>query len=356
MNDYSVVVGMSGGVDSSTTAWLLKSKGYRVIGVTVRFLGPDLSPHKRTCCDEIAVARAKEFCRRIGVEHVVVDATASFRRKVIDKFIDDYRAGFTPNPCIICNEKVKFPELEAVANKLGFSYLATGHYARTIRERDGRAFLAVPVDQSKDQSYFLYRVPVRILERTIFPLGVFSKDEVTEMYRALGFDNPSTKESQDVCFLPEDGLREFLTNYLGVDQGKIVDINGIKLGRHSGTHFYTIGQRRGLGISSFKPLYVKRIDAKRKEIVVSTEDKLFSNLAVCSMLKLRTRDLKPPLYAKIRYKHKLSAVEYCERVGSYLKVFFKEPQRAITPGQSLVLYRDGLVLGGGIIVDSTDIS
>jgi len=350
----SVIVGMSGGVDSSTTAWYLKKQGYEVVGVTIEFLGSGFNPHRRTCCDDEAVRSAGEFCEKIGIEHRVIDAGERFRREVIEYFIREYRKGRTPNPCIICNERVKFPILAEVARDIGFSYIATGHYARIIRKRDGRPFIATATDIEKDQSYFLYRVPVSIIERTLFPLGTFTKDRVKALYAELGLTLPARTESQDVCFIPEGGLREFLSNYLGYDEGKIVDINGRKLGHHIGTHFYTVGQRRGLGVSSDRPLYVKEIDAERKEIVLSTEERLFSNTAVCEKLKLRTRSLKPPLYAKIRYRHKPGEVEYCEMENARMIVYFKEPQRAITPGQSLVLYKDGLILGGGIIVESSN--
>jgi len=354
MDNLSVVVGMSGGVDSSTTAWYFKEHGYRVVGVTVKFLGPDFETHRRTCCDEDAVSSARSFCERIGIEHRVVDAVDRFEKEVIDYFLREYRNGRTPNPCVICNEKVKFPVLAEVADEMGARWIATGHYARIIKRKDGRRFIAMALDMEKDQSYFLYRVPVSIIERTIFPLGTMTKEKVRELYSRLDLEISPRKESQDVCFLPEDGLKGFLEKYLGYDEGKIVDINGRSLGRHMGTHFYTIGQRRGLGVSSRSPLYVKDIDAGRKEIVLSTEERLFSSTAVCEKLKMRSRTLEPPLFAKIRYRHKPGEVEYCEFSGSRMKVYFREPQRAVTPGQSLVLYRDGLVLGGGIIVESSN--
>lgn len=354
MVDNSVVVGMSGGLDSSTAAWYLKKQGYRVVGVTIRFLDASYNPHRRTCCDDNAVKSARDFCRRIGIEHYVVDATEKFRKEVIDYFIVEYGKGRTPNPCVICNERVKFPTLRKAAEDLGIQSIATGHYAKIIRRRDARCYIAVADDIEKDQSYFLYRVPVSIIDRTILPLGSFRKDRVKQLYSELGMTSPPQTESQDVCFLPEGGLKEFLSNYLGYEEGKIIDIHGRKLGYHMGTHFYTVGQRKGLGISSEQPLYVKKIDARSKEIVLSTEDRLFSSIALCDRLKLRTKSLDPPLFAKIRYRHKPGEVEYCEIENGMMKVYFKEPQRAITPGQSLVLYKDGLVLGGGIITESSN--
>lgn len=352
MNESGVVIGLSGGVDSATAAWYLKSRGYDVYAVTINFF--DYSggyDHSKSCCDRDAMDNAARVAKNLGIAHRIVDASEKFKREVIERFVREYEKGRTPNPCIECNAKVKFPTLIEVADELNYKHIATGHYARVIKKRSGRRFLARALSVEKDQSYFLYKVPVNIIERTIFPLGFFTKERVESFYKKHELGAAHRRESQDVCFLPDGDIERFLAEFIRNEGGNIVDMNGNVLGRHRGIHLYTVGQRKGLGISSSKPLYVKSIDASKRQIVVATKERLFSNEARCANLNLRSRKLETPLYAKIRYRHPPAAVESFEIKEGTMRIIFKEPQRAVTPGQSLVLYQDGFVVGGGIIVE-----
>lgn len=345
-----VVVGMSGGIDSSAAAFTLHEQGYRVIGVTLRFFCLAASAvHERACCSEESLRRAREVCRRLGIRHHLIDVEKEFREAVIDDFLAEYRKGRTPNPCIRCNEKVKFPALARVADWLGFDRIATGHYARLVRGVGGTVFLSRSVDRKKDQSYFLYRVPVGLLRRTIFPLGRLAKREVLALASRFGIDPCAESESQDVCFLPDGDLGGFLRQHIAAKPGEIVDSSGAVLGRHTGIAFYTIGQRRGFGISGAAPLYVKQIDARENRIVLSPEEELYSRTAVCKHVKLRRLTLDGSYRAKIRYRHTLAGVESLKRSHGALIVRFEKSQRAVTPGQSLVLYRENVVMGGGVI-------
>ena len=345
-----VVLGMSGGVDSSTAAWMLAEQGYRVVGVTLRFYCYARSAASpRPCCSEASLRRARMLASRLGLEHRVIDVEKEFRDAVIDDFVGEYRRGRTPNPCIVCNEKVKFPALARVADWLGCRFIATGHYARLGREGRGKVLLAAAADAAKDQSYFLYRVPVTLLERTLFPLGETSKVEVRQTASKLRLPSADEKESQDICFLPGGNLGAYLSERIEPAPGEIVDRQGRVLGSHAGVFHFTIGQRKGLRIARGVPLYVGEIDAARRRIVLEPKSMLFHRTAVCSSVRLRSRDLEGRLAGKVRYRRPLADVEQVERVRGGLRVVFREPQWAITPGQSLVLYRDGLVIGGGIV-------
>ncbi len=345
-----VAVGMSGGVDSSTAAWALHEQGYRVVGVTLRFFCYERSYlPTRSCCSETALRRAKEVCARLGIDHHVLNVEPDFSKHVINYFIEEYRKGRTPNPCVICNEKVKFPALGRIADWLGLAHVATGHYVRLVEKPAGRIFLASAFDRAKDQSYFLYRVPVKLLARTVFPIGEMEKGAVNRISKELGFSARVPKESQDVCFLPDGDLRAFLSAHIEHRRGEVVDQEGRILGYHRGVSSYTIGQRRGLGIGGKVPLYVKSIDVRRNRIVLAPESELYSTVAWCRRVKLRGRAPHHSLLVKVRYRHRPAEVESIERRDNRLLVRFKDQQRAITPGQSLVLYRGDVVVGGGII-------
>jgi tRNA-specific 2-thiouridylase len=345
-----VVLGMSGGVDSSTAAWTLSERGFRVVGVTLRFYCyARAAGAPRACCSEVSLRRARALASRLGIEHRVIDAEREFREAVVANFLDEYRRGRTPNPCIVCNERVKFPALARVADLLGFRFIATGHYARLERGTGGKIFLAAAADAAKDQSYFLYRVPVKLLERTLFPLGGMSKSEVKRVAVALDLPAAGARESQDVCFLPEGNLGTFLSERLEAAPGEVVDRSGRVLGTHEGVFHYTIGQRKGFGIAGGVPLYVGEIEAAERRIVLEPKPRLFHRTAVCANVKLRVADLGGELAGRVRYRRPLAEVERVERAPGRLRVLFREPQWAITPGQSLVLYRGGLVVGGGIV-------
>jgi tRNA-specific 2-thiouridylase len=342
---------MSGGVDSSVAALLLKERGFRVIGVTLR-LASGVRDDSRSCCSEESIRRAKEICGRLGIEHVTEDSRTAFGETVVREFIDEYRAGRTPNPCITCNEKIKFPRLAAVADRKGCRAIATGHYAGLARARGGKVLLSASPDEGKDQSYFLYRVPVSLLERTIFPLQGMTKDDVRDLAASNDLQVARRGESQDVCFLSGLDLHAFLSEYLPEREGDVLDGSGQRIGSHSGMHGYTIGQRRGLGISAERPLYVTSVDARRNLVMLGSDEELYGSVALCRRLRMRYRAIEGPLRAKIRYRHEAAEVERLEQGGGHLRVRFRRPQRAITPGQSIVLYRDGLIVGGGVISSS----
>ncbi len=344
---------MSGGMDSSAALWLLHRRGYRVAGVTLRMLclssgaGSD-----RACCSIESVQRASRLCERLGVPHYLVDVERRFRDLVIADFIEEYRRGRTPNPCIICNEKIKFPALAETADRLGLERIATGHHARVVTGPGGRSYIATAADGEKDQSYFLYRVPVALLRRSLFPVGDERKAAVRRLMEEARIERIPSRESQDVCFLMDGDLRAFLDRYIAGREGEVLDSEGRVLGRHRGVHRYTVGQRRGLGIAGPVPLYVRRIDARRNRIVLSPEGGIYTRTVRCRGIRLRSRSVAPPLTAKIRYRHPAADVEMVTRGGGGLTVVFSRPQRAPAPGQSLVLYRDGVVMGGGFIEHS----
>ncbi len=342
-----VVVGMSGGVDSSVAAALLKESGYSVTGLTLRFLCDSCG--RRDGSDDDSVSRSRDVCGEIGIEHRTKDVSAEFREKVIRYFTDEYRDGRTPNPCIVCNEKVKFPAISAVADSLGARKIATGHYARLARDGKGRLLLGAATDRSKDQGYFLYRVPVRILKKTLFPLAYLRKDEVLSIADGIGLHTKAGKESQDICFLPGGDISGFLGARIGTAEGDVVDCEGNVLGRHDGIYRYTIGQRKGLGIASGAPMYVRSLDPVRNRIVLAGDEDLFTGVVECSSLRMRVMDPRLPLDAKIRYRHVPAKVRSLERRGNSLTVVFDNPQRAVTGGQSLVLYSGGMIIGGGLI-------
>lgn len=345
-----VVVGMSGGMDSTVAAWLLAEEGYSVVGVTLKlYCYARSASSPRPCCSDVLVRRAGSFCASRNIPHRVIDVEDLFERTVVRDFLSNYRSGRTPNPCIVCNEKVKFPALLHAADELGLDFVATGHYAAVARGSKAAPFLRVARDDSKDQSYFLYRLNSAILRRAIFPLGDLSRREVSEIAADIGLRSESYRSSQDVCFVPDGDLRRFLEERLGKHPGPILDIHGRVIGTHSGIHCATIGQRKRLGLATGVPMYVAAIDAERNAIIVAPKDRLFQIGAVCGRLRLRTRDLRGPLSARVRYRRSFAQVAEVRPGPSSLEVFFEEPQWAVTPGQSLVLYREGLVLGGGII-------
>lgn len=353
MPDYSVVIGMSGGVDSSVAALLLKERGYRVIGVTLRLVSPSgACVGSGPCRGDEAVSRAERICDRLGIEHVTRDCRAAFREIVIGEFIEEYRAGRTPNPCITCNERIKFPQLADVADRKGCRAIATGHYAGLVTDGKGKVLLASSPDTGKDQSYFLYRVPVTLLERTIFPLQGMSKDDVRRTAAERNLDGVRADESQDVCFLSGTDLQPFLHGYIPAREGDVIDDSGRVIGRHSGTSGYTIGQRKGLGISADRPLYVTSIDARRNLVTLGPEEDLHRSTAVCRRVRMRYRKIDGTLRAKIRYRHEAAEVLGLDRGGGSLRVRFRGPQRAITPGQSVVVYRGNVIVGGGVISSS----
>jgi tRNA-specific 2-thiouridylase len=351
----TVVVGMSGGVDSCATALILKEQGYRVIGVTLKVWKEEENPDKRwqdrSCC-KVGVARY--VAQRLGIEHRVIDVQPEFRRSVIEDFIDGYLGGETPNPCVRCNERIKFGRLYEIAMEFGADYLATGHYVRLEKNETDRYVLRRAADARKDQSYFLYRLRPEILPRLIFPLGSMQKSDVWRRVESLDLPQDEMKESQEICFVTQQDYRQFLLLHApqATRPGQITTSQGEILGEHSGVAFYTIGQRRGLGVSASERLYVIDIRPDENRVVVGAESELFCEELAANDLNLFVeRPLKQPMDAevKIRYRHASVPARIEPLDEQTVRVKLHVPQRAVTLGQSAVFYRGDELLGGGII-------
>ena len=344
-----VLLGMSGGVDSSTSAILLKEAGYEVVGCTMNLL---------ETTNEDSINDAKKVCEKLGIKHYTIDCKKEFRCKVIDKFIKEYENAKTPNPCVECNKYLKFGTFYEKAKELGCKYIATGHYARKeYSEKYSQYVLKKSNEEKKDQTYFLYTIPKEEIEYIIFPLqDNISKEDTRKLAKDYNLEIANKKDSQEICFIENNNYQEFLKSKMNKKSknGNIVLKNGEILGKHNGLINYTIGQRKGLGISYKEPLYVIRLDIDRNEVIVGSEKDLYqSNLEAIDLnwiIDIEEK-LKDGLecYAKIRYRAKeAKATVYKE--GKSIKVIFNEPQRAITPGQSVVFYdEEGIVLGGGKI-------
>ena len=363
----SVYVAMSGGVDSSVAAWLLKERGFSCVGATMRLysnetLGLDqisfresMEQSLKTCCAASDMEDAASVCGRLGIPHEIVDYKADFRKEVIDKFIRVYEAGGTPNPCIDCNRYLKFGKMLEDADNWGLDYIATGHYARVERdEKSGRYLLKRGKDAAKDQSYVLYNLSQEQLSRTIFPLGELTKDEVREIAEKQGFRNAHKHESQDICFVPDGDYAAFIERSTGkvCPPGDFVEEGtGRILGRHKGVIHYTVGQRKGLGIAAGKPVFVQDINPSENTVTVGDEAGLFKKTVFCDDVNLIAADkIDEPLRAgaKLRYRMK-EAPCTASMEGGRLRLDFDEPQRAPTAGQAAVLYLGDTVLGGGTI-------
>lgn len=334
-----VAVAMSGGVDSSLTAALLLERGFEVFGVTMLL------------DDDKNLSDAQKVCEHLEISHHVADFREIFRDKVENYFVEEYLRGRTPNPCVRCNREIKFGALFDFADELGADFLATGHYARIVFE-GGRFRLKRAVDERKDQSYVLYNLTAEKLSRIILPLGEFSKVETRTLAEEFNLPVANKPDSQEICFVPDDDYKKFISSREPTAQalqaGEILDSSGKVLGNHSGVANYTIGQRKGLGIAAPHPLYVTRLDVANKKVVVDTNDKLFTKILTASEPHWI---YKPPLpknlQAKIRYGSKFADCTVFE--DDTLRIEFTEPQRAITPGQSIVFYDGDEVLGGAVI-------
>ena len=358
-----VLLGMSGGIDSTVSAMLLLEQGYEVVGVTFRTfdsIKESCLAREKGCCSVESIMEAKHNAERMGFEHHIVDFRETFRQCVIQNFIDEYMSGRTPNPCVLCNSHIKWGELMRVADELGCDYIATGHYAR-ICERDGHVYLATAADERKDQTYILWMLTEEQLRRTIFPLGNLTKDQVREIARQHGYVRlAEKKESQEICFVTDNDYRSFLrANVPDYDErvhaGEYVDRDGNVLGQHLGYVNYTIGQRKGLGIALGQRAFVTHIDAATNRVTLGTNDDLYATELRFRVVKLpTTNDQRPttndPIYAKVRYRTVAVPAKVSDITDSVCRLTFDSPVWGITPGQSVVLYQDGLVIGGGIIV------
>jgi len=336
-----VAVALSGGLDSSASALLLKEAAYEVMGIHMRLWD---SPHS-----EYQAHRAEDICRILNIPYYQVDLQKEFESCVVDYFYREYQQGRTPNPCVACNQHIKFGLLLDKALSLGADYLATGHYARVEHSRDGHRLLKA-ADTSRDQSYFLYTLTQERLGRVLFPLGEHSRDEAKQMAKQAGLPT-ATRSSQDICFISQKNYGAFLNRRFSTLPGDIVDNRGKILGQHRGIAFYTIGQRHGLGLASGKPLYVVRIEPESNRIVLGHEKELYSQkLTTYKLNWISGKAPRQPItaQARIRYKAKEAEASLFFRNDS-VNVNFAQPQKAVTPGQAIVFYNMDEVLGGGII-------
>lgn len=345
------LIAMSGGVDSSVSAFLCKEKGFFCTGATMKLYN---GFEDSTCCSLSDIEDAKAVCQRLGMEHFVYNFTEDFDEKVIKKFIDDYECGATPNPCIECNRHLKFAKLFEKMQELGYDYVVTGHYAR-IEKAGDRYLLKKAVDHSKDQSYVLYSMTQNQLEHTLFPLGEFEKSYAREIAQENGFINARKKDSQDICFVPDGDYATFIEKYAGKTYpcGKFVDKSGSVLGEHKGIIRYTIGQRKGLGLSLPAPMYVCCKDVDKNQVVLCSNEELFSNSLDAVDFNWIAFDNPPAevrAKARIRYNQVEEPATIFVTGEGCVHIEFDKPQRAIAKGQAVVVYSEDVVLGGGTIV------
>lgn len=345
MKKNKVLLGMSGGVDSSVSALLLQKQGYEVIGATMKLW------------NSTDVSDAKKVCDQLGIPHITIDCENKFKCKVVDCFIDEYKKARTPNPCVECNQHLKFGAFYEKAKELGCDYIATGHYASIqYSDKYGQYVLKKAREERKDQTYFLYTISKEKLEHILFPLEDYlNKEETRKIAEENELEVANKKDSQEICFIENDDYKEFLIQYgkYKNKKGNIVLNDGTVLGQHDGFINYTIGQRKGLGVSFKEPLYVIKLDKEKNEVIVGTQEALYSKELIAEKLNWLVFDkLEQPIKckAKIRYRAKeATATVYPD--GEQVKVIFDEEQRAITPGQAIVFYdEEGIVLGGGKII------
>ncbi len=360
-HEKTVVVAMSGGVDSSVAAALLCERGYRVIGVTMNLwdydrVGGNVN-RDSGCCSIDTMDDARAVCHVLGIPHFVVNFREEFEATVTEHFIREYLEGRTPNPCVRCNTYVKWGALLRKARELGADFIATGHYARiTYDDARERYLLRRGVDRDKDQSYALWGIRPAGLRKTLLPVGEFTKTEVRQIASRLGLRTAAKPESQEICFIPDDNYGRFLRAKVPelqeVEGGEIVDRHGRIVGRHRGYPFYTVGQRRGLGLSLGRPVYVTAIDPENNRVVVGDGDELLAQGLIATNINwvsIDGIDSPRPAEVKIRYRDPGAAATLYPEPGGRLRVLFSSPQRAVTPGQSAVFYDGDVVLGGGVI-------
>ena len=356
------IVGMSGGVDSSVAAYLVREAGYETTGATMRlFDNETIGIESKTCCSLSSIEDACAVANKLGISYAVYDMRPDFRHEVIDRFVSAYEHGSTPNPCVACNKYLKFDRLYELASRDLLTdgeselYIATGHYAVIERSAGGRYMLRKGQDVSKDQSYFLYDLTQEQLSRTLFPLGSMTKSEVREIAESQGLVTAKKRESQDICFVPGGDYASFIRGYTGHEypQGDFVSTDGTVLGTHKGIIKYTIGQRKGLGLALKKPAYVLDIDTGRNRVILGDNEDLFTRELTAG--DFNWVSTAPPqgnirAMARIRYRHHEAPAEIIPISGDTVRINFDEPQRAITRGQSVVVYDEDYVLGGGIIL------
>ncbi len=349
------IIAMSGGVDSSVAAFLMKDKGFDCIGATMKLYDNDdiMESGEKTCCSLDDIEDARSVANRLSMPYYVFNFKDDFKEKVIDKFIATYENGGTPNPCIDCNRHLKFKRLFQKMQELGFDYVVTGHYAR-VEENNGWYYLKKGVDEAKDQSYVLYSLTQNQLAHIQFPLGTYSKTEIREIAENHNFLNARKKDSQDICFVPDGDYAKFIEGYLGktYPKGNFIDINGNVLGEHQGIIRYTNGQRKGLGVAFGKPMYVADKNVKDNTVTLCTNEELFSAELIADdfnwLIPNPAKEIK--CSARVRYNMKEQPATVYTLENGNVKIVFDAPQRAITRGQAAVLYDGETVLGGGTIL------
>lgn len=346
-----IAVAMSGGVDSAAVAAWLRDLGYDVIGLTMHLWEGAPLPGQRACCTLDDLHDARRVAQRLGIPHYVVNLMEAFQQGVVDDFIHAYAQGHTPNPCIRCNQELKFRLLLERAIALDADFLATGHYAQRRVDADGHPQLWRGADHAKDQSYFLFTITRAQLARVLFPLGGLTKGETRELASRFGLHVAAKRESQDVCFVPDGDYAAFFARHhpAALTPGEIVHLDGRVLGQHRGLGCYTIGQRKGLGIAAPQPLYVVAIDADRNRLLVGEESALYQDTLLVTAVNWLEQPGADAITARIRYAAEPQPARVEPLPGEQARVRFREPQRAITPGQACVFYQGEQVLGGGWI-------
>lgn len=337
-----VAIGLSGGVDSSVAAYLLKEKGYDVIGVTLRL------------CSEVDVSEdAKKVAEMLDIPHYILDLRDDFKENVIDYFADEYMNGRTPNPCAVCNKKIKFGIMLDKAKELGAEYIATGHYAR-IEEHNGRYIIAAAEDEKKDQTYMLYSLSQEVLKHILMPCGEYSKDEIRRKAKKIGLEVHNKKDSMEICFIPDNNHGEYIKNLTNgkVKTGNFIDKKGKVLGQHKGIINYTIGQRKGLGLALGEPVFVIDILPETNQVVVGKEEEIFKTSLIAkdvNFIPFEKLENSMEVEAKIRYSMSRSKATISSLENGKVKVQFENKQRAITKGQCVVFYSKDILIGGGTI-------
>lgn len=353
-----VLMAMSGGIDSSVAAMLLLEQGYELVGVTFRTfdsIKESCLVREKGCCSVESIMEAKHLAQKLGFEHHILDYRQIFKDTVIKNFVEEYSCGRTPNPCVLCNSHIKWGEMIKAANNLGCDLIATGHYAQ-IEQFRGHWYLKNAIDKKKDQTYFLWMLTEDNLKRTIFPLGGLEKTQVRNLAAQHGYEQLSKKsESQEICFIPNNDYRTFLKDQgIRISQGEYVDAHGKVLGRHEGYQNYTIGQRKGLGIALGEPKFVVKIDSGNNRVTLGSHDDLLSCYIHATDVRLRDKDWllsDPQVEVRIRYRSAVVKAQIKLLDGDRITIETQEPVWGITPGQSLVIYKNSLLVGGGIITN-----